>query len=160
MPRVGVSIGSNLGDRMAALQAALDELSSIQTTGELLISGIYESEPVDCPPESPRFLNAVVEIRTELSPQELLAFTQRIEEQLGRPGSRELNAPRCIDLDLLYFDELSMTEPDLTIPHPGMFERAFVVLPLSEIRPDLCSEKEIKVIEGQNIERLDDISLH
>tara|TARA_R110002096_G_scaffold45372_6_gene121892 strand:- start:2098 stop:2535 length:438 start_codon:yes stop_codon:yes gene_type:complete len=145
---------------MAALQAALDELSSIQTTGELLISGIYESEPVDCPPESPRFLNAVVEIRTELSPQELLAFTQRIEEQLGRPGSRELNAPRCIDLDLLYFDELSMTEPDLTIPHPGMFERAFVVLPLSEIRPDLCSEKEIKVIEGQNIERLDDISLH
>ena len=95
------------------------------------------------------FLNAVIEIDTTHSPLELLGFCQDIEAELGRPEIRDINAPRPIDLDLLYFDDIVIQTEDLIIPHPRMFERGFVLLPLAEIRPDLVSEEaQLAVSEG------------
>lgn len=139
MARIGISLGSNLGDRLAHLREAVARLGPAREGGHLLRSPVYETEPVDCPPGSGAFCNAVVEIESSLSPQELLAFTQSIERDLGRPAVRVRNAPRTIDLDLLYYDQLVLDEPGLVLPHPRMLERAFVALPLAAIRPDLVS---------------------
>ncbi len=137
MARVGISLGSNLGDRLANLRAAVAGLERVRSTDHLLVSSIYETDPVDCPPGSGTFFNAVVEIETDLSPLDLLAGTQAIEIELGRPSLHDLNAPRTADLDLLYYDEVTISEGDLILPHPRMFGRAFVLKPLAEIRPDL-----------------------
>lgn len=137
MARVGISLGSNLGDRLAHLRAAVGALERVRSSSHLLLSSLYETDPVDCPPGSGAFLNAVIELETALPPRELLVQTQAIERELGRPFLRERNAPRTVDLDLLYYGELTMAEADLTLPHPRMFERAFVLKPLAEIRPDL-----------------------
>lgn len=140
MARVGISLGSNLGDRLANLRAAIAGLSSVRSSDHLLVSSIYETDPVDCPPGSGTFFNAVIEIETELSPLDLLARTQAIESELGRPSERAVNAPRTADLDLLYYDEVTISEGDLILPHPRMFGRPFVLKPLAEIRPDLITD--------------------
>jgi 2-amino-4-hydroxy-6-hydroxymethyldihydropteridine diphosphokinase len=140
MARVGISLGSNLGDRLSNLRAAVDGLDGVRSSDHLLVSSIYETDPVDCPPGSGTFFNAVIEIETGLSPLELLARTQAIEIELGRPSVHELNAPRTADLDLLYYDEITISEGKLILPHPRMFQRAFVLKPLAEIRPDLIPE--------------------
>jgi len=140
MARVGISLGSNLGDRLANLRAAVAGLSNVRNSGHLLVSSIYETDPVDCPPGSGTFFNAVIEIETGLSPLELLSRTQAIESELGRPSEREVNAPRTADLDLLYYDDITISAGDLILPHPRMFGRAFVLKPLAEIRPDLIPE--------------------
>ncbi len=137
MARVGISLGSNLGDRVSNLSQAIRCLGDARSTSHLLVSGLYETAPVDCPPDSPDFFNCVIEIETELSPVELLDFTQDIERKLGRPDERARNAPRPVDLDLLYYEEIELQSDRLTLPHPRLRERAFVVLPLLEIRPDL-----------------------
>ncbi|NLT70400.1 MAG: 2-amino-4-hydroxy-6-hydroxymethyldihydropteridine diphosphokinase [Verrucomicrobiaceae bacterium] len=137
MARVGISLGSNLGDRPAHLRAAVAALEPVRSSPHLLLSSVYETDPVDCPPGSGAFLNAVIEIETELSPLDLLARTQAIERELGRPSLHQRNAPRTVDLDLLYYDQVRLAEPALTLPHPRMWERAFVITPLAEIRPDL-----------------------
>jgi 2-amino-4-hydroxy-6-hydroxymethyldihydropteridine diphosphokinase len=140
MAKVGISLGSNLGDRLANLRAAVAALSGVRSSDHLLVSSIFETDPVDCPPGSGTFFNAVIEIETELSPLELLPRTQAIESELGRPSGREVNAPRTADLDLLYYDEVTISEGDLILPHPRMFGRAFVLKPLAEIRPDLIPD--------------------
>ncbi|MCB1203458.1 MAG: 2-amino-4-hydroxy-6-hydroxymethyldihydropteridine diphosphokinase [Verrucomicrobiae bacterium] len=137
MARVGISLGSNLGDRASNLRSAVEGLEPIRSSPHLLLSPVFETDPVDCPPGSGPFLNAVVEIETGLSPLALLEATQDLERNLGRPGVREVNAPRTIDLDLLYYDDLVLEAPGLILPHPRMFERAFVLKPLASIRPDL-----------------------
>ncbi len=156
MARVGISLGSNLGDRLAHLRRAVERLAPLRSSPHLLLSPVYETDPVDCPPGSGAFYNAVVEIETDLSPLDLLAATQRIEREMGRPDVREVNAPRPIDLDLLYYDDLPFEAPGLVLPHPRMFQRAFVLKPLAVIRPDLVpaeaeagiSEAGIRRIEG------------
>ncbi len=137
MARVGISLGSNLGDRPAHLRAAVAALERVRNSPHLLLSSVYETDPVDCPPGSGAFLNAVIEIETGYSPLDLLAHTQAIERELGRPSLHQRNAPRTVDLDLLYYDQVRLAEPDLTLPHPRMWERVFVLTPLAEIRPDL-----------------------
>jgi 2-amino-4-hydroxy-6-hydroxymethyldihydropteridine diphosphokinase len=130
--RVGIALGSNLGDRGAQLQAAV---SAIREFAELpfLISRVYETEPVDCPPGSPTFLNAVIEIGWAGEIHDLLARLQEIEITQGRPGVRPKNAPRTVDLDILYAGELTLQTATLELPHPRMKNRAFVLLPLADI---------------------------
>lgn len=123
-------------------------------SSHLLVSSVYETEPVDCPPGSGSFYNAVIELETGLPPLELLGRTQEIEQTLGRPAERERNAPRTVDLDLLYYDNLKLTEEGLILPHPRMWERAFVLLPLSEIRPDLVPDGLDLNVMAQGVKKL------
>ncbi|MBI5685211.1 MAG: 2-amino-4-hydroxy-6-hydroxymethyldihydropteridine diphosphokinase [Verrucomicrobia bacterium] len=135
--KAGVSIGSNLGNRLKNLSQACDFLCELSTNQKVVAASIYETDPVDCLPGTPPFLNTVVEIETDLSPRSLLEQFQLFEQSLGRPCDHEHNAPRTIDLDLLYYDEVVMKEPTLTLPHPRLHERRFVLQPLAEIRPSL-----------------------
>lgn len=132
MPIVGIALGSNLGDRLANLQQTRDLLPTVGC------APVYSTAPVGCPPGSPDFYNTVIEIESGLPPLQLLELTQSIESQLGRPGAacRTLNAPRTIDIDLLYTGT-SITTPQLTLPHPRLHLRRFVLQPLSDLHPDL-----------------------
>lgn len=128
-----VAIGTNLGDRMATIRSAIESLAN----GGMIVaaSSIYETEPVGYL-EQPAFLNAVVKLDTWLAAEELLEVLQIIEREHGR--TREFaNGPRTLDLDLLMFDAEKRDRPDLTLPHPRMHERAFVLVPLAEIDPDV-----------------------
>jgi 2-amino-4-hydroxy-6-hydroxymethyldihydropteridine diphosphokinase len=138
MPRVGIALGSNLGDRLAHLHAAREALREIATPGEpFLQAATYQTEPLLCPPGSPFFYNSVVEIAFDGDPFELLELTQSIERKLGRTGTPERNAPRVIDVDLLYFGDRTLRTENLVLPHPRIGERRFVLQPLAGIRPDL-----------------------
>ena len=142
---VGIALGSNLGDRAAHLAAAKRFLSSLHASpGAALCSALYETEPVDCAPGSAAFLNAVMEIETPLEPLDLLARLRQFEQQQGRAVDRGRNAPRQLDLDLLYAGDHHMDTPALILPHPRMSTRRFVLQPLAEIRPDL-------VLPGQDL---------
>ncbi len=141
MPRVGLSLGSNLGDRVANLRKAIQSLAALRSSDHLLTSSVYETEPIGCDPGTPAFFNAVVEIETVTQPEELLDLLKEIETAMGRPPVHALNSPREIDLDILYYDDLVLKSEEIEIPHPRMAEREFVLRPLADIRPDLISEK-------------------
>jgi 2-amino-4-hydroxy-6-hydroxymethyldihydropteridine diphosphokinase len=126
-------LGSNLGEREANLRQALT-LLSLKVNLEA-VSSIYETEPVGYK-EQPLFLNLVCHITTDLPPEELLHLAKDIETRMGRVSSFP-NAPRIIDIDILFFDDKIMETPDFTIPHPRLHDRAFVLIPLAEIAPDL-----------------------
>lgn len=147
MPRVGIALGSNLGDRLSHLRKAVESLREIAFPGEVFFSApIYQTEPRFCPPGSPDFYNTVVEIAFQGSAFELLGLTQSIEKSLGRLPPVERNAPRVIDVDLLYFgDEIIDTET-LVLPHPRIGERRFVLQPLASIRPELILPGEIQTV--------------
>lgn len=134
--RYGLALGSNLGDRLANLQRAVQHLLE-QDIRLLAVAPIYETEPMDCPDDSLSFYNTVIEIESETEPLTLLAKLRGIEATLGRPHAHERNAPRTVDLDILYADALFMQHDDLTLPHPRMTQRRFVLEPLAEIRPEL-----------------------
>ena len=129
-----LSLGSNLGDRAALLNTALNRL---QSEGVHIVrrSSIHETEPQDFR-DQPKFLNMAVQIETDLTPQELLAAIQKIETELGRQRTIP-KGPRTIDIDILFYSNLTITTPNLEIPHPRLTERRFVLDPLSEIAPDL-----------------------
>lgn len=149
MPRAGIALGSNLGDRLANLQAARARLREIATPGEpFLQASIYQTEPLLCPPGSPLFYNSVVEIGYRGDPFELLELTRAIEKQLGRAGDTGRNAPRVIDIDLLYFGDRIIDTEILMLPHPRIGERRFVLQPLAEIRPDLILPGQTHSIAG------------
>ena len=136
--RCGIALGSNVGDRLAHLAAARDALEKLHTgTQAPLVSQIYETEPVDCAPGTVPFLNAVMEIETTLEPLALLHALHRIERELGRPAEHGHHTPRTIDLDLLYAGGLTLATPELTLPHPRLPARRFVLAPLADIRPGL-----------------------
>jgi len=144
--RAGIALGSNLGDRLNFLREARRFLFPLHDgPGPFLCSRVYETEPVDCPDDSPRFLNAAVELTTSLAPLELLARLQSIEHKLGRPSDHTFHGPRNLDLDLLYCDNLQMSLNALTLPHPGIAERLFVLQPLTDICPD-------RILPGQTAE--------
>jgi 2-amino-4-hydroxy-6-hydroxymethyldihydropteridine diphosphokinase len=131
--RAFIGLGSNLGDRLANLQEAVLRLSKADGVRVTRVSRVYETAPVG--PAQPDFLNAVAEVRTVISPRELLAASLRIEEEMGRVR-QERWGPRVIDLDLLNYGRMKIDEQGLTVPHPRMHERAFVLLPLLELDPD------------------------
>jgi 2-amino-4-hydroxy-6-hydroxymethyldihydropteridine diphosphokinase len=136
--RAGVALGSNIEPRLLHLQAATRRILDLPTgSGPILCSRVYETSPVDCPPRSPLFLNAALEFSTELHPVELLRQLKSIESDLGRPSATERNSPRTIDLDLLYCDNIALAGPELTLPHPQITRRRFVLQPLADIRPEL-----------------------
>lgn len=131
---VYLSLGSNLGEREENLRAAIRRLQ--EDVGELrIVSSLYETEPVDVV-DQPWFLNCVVELATGLMPVQLLGRTQRIELELGRRRLRP-KGPRTLDIDILLFGRTVVDTPKLTIPHPALHQRRFVLLPLAEIAPDL-----------------------
>lgn len=136
--RAGIALGSNLGDRMAALHSARESLRKIAgIAGPFLSSSIYETAPVDSGPEAGYFLNAVVEVAFEGDPAHLLVALQAVELDYGRPIQRSLNEPRTIDLDILYIGNQCIHTPGLVIPHPRLHLRRFVLEPLAEIAPSL-----------------------
>lgn len=129
---VYLSLGSNVGDRAGNLNAAIDRLRAF---GEVVaVSSFYETEPVEFAAQ-PWFLNCAVKLNTEHTPQQLLAGVLEIEKQLRRQRTQE-KGPRIIDLDILLFGNSIVDAPGLTIPHPAMHERRFVLEPLAEIVPD------------------------
>jgi 2-amino-4-hydroxy-6-hydroxymethyldihydropteridine diphosphokinase len=131
---VVLGLGANLGDRLATLQRAVDMLADEPGMRLLSCSRVWETDPVGGV-EQPDFLNVVVRAEVDLDPHELLAACQRVEAALGR--LREVHwGPRTIDIDLLLFGDRAIHEHDLTVPHPRMLERAFVLLPLLELDPD------------------------
>lgn len=141
---VYLGLGSNMGDRQDNLDRALDLLSQrLRVEG---VSSIYETEPIGNI-EQPRFLNLVCQVSTTLAPVELLALVKGIESKLGRIHGRP-NAPRPIDIDILFYDEQVIETPELVIPHPRLAERAFVLVPLAEIAPDLVHPVSGKTVKG------------
>ncbi len=136
--RVGIALGSNLGDREANLRAARDFLLGLHDHDSLpLVSPLYETAPIDCPPGSPAFLNAVMEIGFASPPEDLLARSAAFEQGLGRPALRGKNSPRPIDIDLLYAGDSRIDTAALVLPHPRLAVRSFVLRPLADILPDL-----------------------
>jgi len=129
-----IGLGANLGDARAALNTAVQAIAALPGCRLRARSGIYRSAPVDAP--GPEFLNAVLAIDTELEAQALLAALHAIEQSAGRVRSVR-NAPRTLDLDLLLLGDERIDTPTLQVPHPRLHERAFVLLPLHEIAPDL-----------------------
>ena len=144
--RVGIALGSNLGDRLANLGAAKQAIIDLVDRKSLLASPVYETEPVDCEPGAPKFLNAVVEIEYDDDPTELLEHMIRIEESLGRERDHGSNVSRKIDIDLLYADDLSVQNERLRLPHPRMQTRKFVLRPLADIRPELVLPGQMKPV--------------
>ena len=128
-----VALGSNLGDRLEHLRAAARRLDATRGIDVIRSSRVYETEPVG--PPQPPYLNAVVEVETALTPHELLEAARGVEDSLGRVRA-ERWGPRTIDVDILVYDELTVDEPDLEIPHPRMHERGFVLVPLGELDAD------------------------
>jgi len=128
-----------LGDRLAHLRGGLAAVRLLHVGDEPpLISPVYETEPVDCAPGTPAYLNAVVEIEYDGDALGLLRALQQIEQREGRPAVHARNAPRTLDLDILYMGDIVLQTPELTLPHPRMAERRFVLQPLADIRPNLA----------------------
>jgi 2-amino-4-hydroxy-6-hydroxymethyldihydropteridine diphosphokinase len=138
MPRAGIALGSNLGDRMANLSEAIRLLSEIAENNAIFLKArTYRTKPLDCPPGSPDFFNTVVEFSFAGSASELFLNTRSIETSMGRQSNPQRNAPRIIDLDILYLGNLQTDSKDLILPHPRMHERSFVLQPLADICPNL-----------------------
>lgn len=153
--RTGIALGTNVGNRLANLREARDLILNLMPPGTVYHqSGIYQSEPVDCPPNSPDFYNAVIEINYVGTPHDLLTATQGIEWKLGRTSNAVRNSPRPIDLDILYFDNMQMDEDILTLPHPRLTDRRFVLKPLSDIHPHLILPGDETTV-GEHLRKLD-----
>jgi 2-amino-4-hydroxy-6-hydroxymethyldihydropteridine diphosphokinase len=135
--RAGIALGSNLGDKTTLLNQAIGHLKGMHESGDFLVSSFHKTEPVDCVPGTPTFLNAVAEIETSMSPLQLLHRLQEEEIRAGRPAEHARNSSRTLDLDLLYCDEMTLHHQDLELPHPRLTHRPFVMEPLAEIRPEL-----------------------
>ncbi len=133
--RVHLSLGSNLGDRLQTIRHALADIHQLPGTTVTKVSSIHETEPWGHIPQ-PAFLNCACEVRTILPPLELLAALQAIEARHGRVRV-ERWGPRTLDIDILLVDDSSIAVPTLTVPHPRIAERAFVLRPLAEIAPDV-----------------------
>ena len=155
--RIGIALGSNLGDRLANLRAARDAIVDLvrQRTdspgraadkSSVLASRVYETEPINCEPGAGKFLNAVLEIEYDGDPTELLEKMVRVEESLGRDPDHARNVSRKIDIDLLYAGDLIVKSEGLQLPHPRMHLRKFVLQPLADIRPDLVLPNQTKSI--------------
>jgi 2-amino-4-hydroxy-6-hydroxymethyldihydropteridine diphosphokinase len=146
-----LGVGANLGDPRAAVRKAIEDLAQLPGTVTVAVSSLYGSAPLDA--DGPDYVNAVVQVRTALGPDALLAALQAIEQQAGRERPYR-NAPRTLDLDILLYGEHRVDQEGLQIPHPRMWQRAFVVIPLAEIAPDLVSPAHVQAVAEQGLHRL------
>ena len=148
-----IGLGANLGERDAALRQAVRAIAALPGTQMRRVSSLYRSAPVDA--GGPDYLNAVLEIATRLDAHALLAALQDIEHSAGRERPYR-NAPRTLDLDILLYGEQCITTLALTVPHPRMHERAFVLQPLAELAPERVPPEALRAVAGQAIERCQD----
>lgn len=149
--RAYVAIGANLGDAAAAVQHAIEALDTLPQTRVAARSSLYRSAPLEA--RGPDFINAVAALDTGLDAPALLGAMQQLEARAGRERPYR-NAPRTLDLDLLQHGDGRLDTPALTLPHPRMTQRAFVLLPLSEIAPELVTLQQLAAVADQPIERL------
>ena len=156
--RVYLSLGSNVGDRASQLLSAVGRL---ETTGRVVaVSSFYETEPVEFTPQ-PWFLNCAVALESSQTPQQLMDSILLIEQEMGRRRLQK-KGPRTIDIDILLFDDAVVNSPELTIPHPALHQRRFVLKPLAEIAPDVLHpvlKKAVRELlealpEGQTVRKL------
>ena len=151
MVQVCVAFGANLGDARATLLQAIQDVGALTTTQLQQASSLYASAPHEA--TGPEFVNAVAIYSTNLPPLDLLDALQNVENRAGRERPFP-NAPRTLDLDLIWYDNVELDSPRLTLPHPRWRERAFVLLPLAEICPDLVKADWLKQVADQEIFRL------
>ena len=152
-----VALGANLGDAAAALKRAVHALHALPLSRVSHTSSIYKTAALGSDAtadSSPDYLNAVVALQTGLAAPLLLGHLQHIERAAGRERPY-VNAPRTLDLDLLLYGDITIDSVDLTVPHPRMMQRAFVLVPLAEIAPGLVSAVQLAGVAGQNIQRLE-----
>lgn len=146
-----VAIGANLGDARQTVRQAIETLNALPRSKVTAQSSLYRTAPHEA--SGPDFINAVVALETGLEPLALLAELQAAELRAGRERPYR-NAPRTLDLDLLSFGDQAIDTPTLTLPHPRMHQRAFVLVPLAEIAPDQVSPEQLAAVAGQAIQRL------
>ena len=146
-----VALGANLGDAADTLRKVLQALGSTHGLRLVKASSLYRTAPIES--SGPDYLNAVAEVASALTAPALLAALQGIENAAGRERPYR-NAPRTLDLDLLLYGSARIDSPELTVPHPRMWERAFVLVPLHEIAPSLVTGQRLSAVADQAIERL------
>lgn len=147
-----IGLGANLGDARATLRLAVQRLAELPQTRLQQVSGLYRSAPVDA--GGPDYLNAVAWVQTRLSALALLQALQALEAQAGRERPYR-NAPRTLDLDVLLYGSERIDLPELTVPHPRMQQRAFVLLPLAELAPQRVSREQRQAVAHQAIDLLE-----
>ena len=145
-----IGLGANLGDAAGTLRHALQRIAGLPRTQLLAQSSLYRTAPIDS--GGPDYVNAVAQVSTGLAAPDLLAQLQLIESEAGRERPYR-NAPRTLDLDLLLYGDAHIDSATLTVPHPRMTERAFVLVPLAEIAPRLVTAAHLTAVAGQGIER-------
>ena len=151
MVQVCVAFGANLGEAQATVLKAIQDVGALATTQLVKVSSLYASAPHEA--VGPEFVNAVAMYDTDLPPLELLDALQNLETISGRERPF-LNAPRTLDLDIIFFGNVALDSPLLTLPHPRWQERAFVLVPLAEISPDKVSPALLSSIANQPIRRI------
>ncbi len=146
-----IALGANLGDAQASVRAAMRGITALPQTRRLACSSLYRTAPVEA--TGPDFINAVVAVSTRLNAHELLLNLQQLETEAGRERAYR-NAPRTLDLDILLYGEATICSPTLQVPHPRMWERAFVLVPLAEIAAAKVNSAQLQAVASQKIERL------
>ena len=146
-----VALGANLGHSLQTVLQTFDALALLSGTRVTGRSRIYRTAPVEA--QGPDFINAVALVHTQLSPLALLHALQALEQQSGRERPYK-NAPRTLDLDIIFYGDLALSTPELTLPHPRWHERAFVLLPLAEVWPERVSSAQLTAVESQAIQRI------
>ncbi|MFP3900902.1 MAG: 2-amino-4-hydroxy-6-hydroxymethyldihydropteridine diphosphokinase [Acidimicrobiia bacterium] len=142
--RAFLGLGSNVGDRVRHLR---DAVATLRNLGLVGVSPVYETEPVGGPRDQGPYLNLVVELRTSLSPRELLGACHRLETAAGRERGVRWG-PRSLDVDVLWMEGVAVDEPDLVVPHPRMWTRRFVLAPLRDLAPDLVDRAAVDEAAG------------
>lgn len=144
-----IALGSNLGDSRKTVLDAMARLQNLSNK-QILKSSLWETSPINCPPGSPKFVNAIVGLfaKKEETPESLLKKLQDLEKEFGRAPKKVLNEPRPLDLDLIAFGDEVLNSPDLILPHPRAHLRKFVLQPLSEIAPDLVLTGQGKTVSS------------
>lgn len=155
--RAHVALGANLGDAAATVRAAMGWLADLPGTTVHAASSLYRTAPWEA--SGPDFINAVVALDTPLTAPDLMACLHALEARAGRERPY-LNAPRTLDLDLLLYGSARMESPRLTVPHPRMWQRAFVLAPLAEIAPGLVDPQALQRVAGQGVVRMGDAAGH
>jgi 2-amino-4-hydroxy-6-hydroxymethyldihydropteridine diphosphokinase len=146
-----VALGANLGDAVTTVQQALRDLAALPETQLVKASSLYRSAPYEA--QGPDFINAVALVQTQLSPLAFLHALQALELHSGRERPYK-NAPRTLDLDLIFYGNTAMTTQELTLPHPRWHERAFVLHPLAEVWPERVSAEQLAAVNAQAIQRV------
>jgi 2-amino-4-hydroxy-6-hydroxymethyldihydropteridine diphosphokinase len=154
-----LGLGANMGDAAIALEQAIAGIDTLPLTSVVKASGMYRTAPLDTDTATPRaapggdYVNAVIAVHTGLAAPALLQHLQRLELGAGRVRSTR-NAPRPLDIDVLLYGQGSLASKELTVPHPRMLRRAFVLVPLAEIAPALVSDAQLSAVGDQQVERL------